>query len=203
MDNSLLIFSLLVFCSVVTKLTVTKVYPFFKPLPILMILLLAFLRPVFPDKLWLAAVLFGLIGDLWLLSEKGFIPGLLSFLLGHIFYVFAFAARTDGINFPWVYVALSVTVSLFAFIYLAQNLVKARKKRYILPILFYITVTALLLIFALRSAAVLAIVGAVFFALSDFLLAFDKFIRRTWYVQATVSVTYYAAQWLLALYFTR
>lgn len=202
MDNRIIIFAVLVTAAVITKLAAPRAYAFLKPLPLIFILALAFLKPAFPPTLWLAAVLFGLIGDIWLLSEKGFLPGLLSFLLGHIFYIFAFEQQTAGRPFS-VAGSLAVTsISALAFAYLAQHLARARRKKYILPVFFYITVTAILLLISLRNpAAPYAIAGVFFFAASDFLLAFNKFVRPTWYVQAAVSVTYFAAQWLLAVHF--
>lgn len=204
MDNRLIIFVALVLAAVVSKLFSPRIYAIAKPLPLLFILALAFLKPVFPPSLWLAAVLCGLAGDIWLLSARGFIPGLLSFLLGHIFYIFAFERQlpTQGNNLITVFAVASI--SALAFFYLAQHLFRARNRMFILPIFFYIGVTALLLLSALKNPLFsYAALGAVLFAASDFLLAFNKFIRPTLYVQAAVSLTYYAAQWLLAVHFSR
>ncbi len=204
MDNRLIIFVALVLAAVVSKLFSPRIYAIAKPLPLLFILALAFLKPVFPPPLWLGAVLCGLAGDIWLLSARGFIPGLLSFLLGHIFYIFAFERQlpTQGNNLITVFAVASI--SALAFFYLAQHLFRARNRMFILPIFFYIGVTALLLLSALKNPLFsYAALGAVLFAASDFLLAFNKFIRPTLYVQAAVSLTYYAAQWLLAVHFSR
>ena len=202
MDNRLIIFSSLVAAAVVAKLFAPLVYAFLKPLPLLFILALAFLKPVFPPGLWLAAVLCGLAGDLWLLSARGFIPGLLSFLLGHVFYIFAFARQRPGDTDAPVIVFAVASVSVLAFGYFAQHLFRARNRKFILPVFFYIAVTALFLLAALKNPLIsYAAIGAILFAMSDFLLAFNKFIRPTVYVQAAVSLTYYAAQWLLALHF--
>lgn len=202
MDNRLIIFATLVAAVVVAKLLSPRIYGFLKPLPLLFILASAFLKPVFPPSLWLAALLFGLVGDIWLLSEKGFIPGLLSFLLGHIFYVFAFERQLPGLTNATVVSFTVIFISTLAFAYFAQHLFRARRRIFILPIFFYIAVTALLLLSAFKNPLFShAALGAILFAASDFLLAFNKFIRPTVYAQAAVSVTYYAAQWLLAVHF--
>lgn len=203
MDNRLIIFAALVAIAVVTKLFSPRIYAVAKPLPLVFILVLAFLKPVFPPSLWLAAVLCGLAGDIWLLSARGFIPGLLSFLLGHIFYIFAFERQLPAQGNNLVTVFAVASVSTLAFFYFAQHLFRARNRKFILPIFFYIGVTALFLLAALKNPLFShAALGAILFAASDFLLAFNKFIRPTVYVQAAVSLTYYAAQWLLAVHFS-
>ena len=202
MENRLVIFAALVAAAVVSKLFIPRLYAIFKPLPLVFILVLALLRPALPPGIWLAALLCGLAGDLWLLSARGFIPGLLSFLLGHIFYIFAFERQAAGAAHSQVVLMVVATVSTLAFGYFAQHLVRARNRKFILPIFFYIAATAILLLFALKNPLFSAAAsGAILFALSDFLLAFNKFIRPTVYVQAAVSLTYYAAQWLLAAHF--
>jgi energy-coupling factor transporter transmembrane protein EcfT len=82
MDYRLLIFAILVALAIAAKLGSRRLYVFAKPLPILFIIFLAFINPHVPPGLWLAAIGFGLAGDLLLLSEKGFLPGLLSFFSG-------------------------------------------------------------------------------------------------------------------------
>ena len=202
MDNRLIVFATLVFAAVVAKLVSPRIYAVLKPLPLVFLLVLAFLKPVFPPALWLAALLCGLAGDLWLLSARGFIPGLISFLLGHIFYIFALERQSAVPGVSVVTVFAVASVSTLAFAYFAQHLFRARNRMFILPIFLYIGVTALLLLSALKNPLFSgAALGAILFAASDFLLAFNKFIRPTLYVQVVVLLTYYAAQWLLAVHF--
>jgi len=201
MDYRLLIFAILVALAVAAKLGSRRLYVFAKPMPIVFILFLAFINPHAVPGLWLAAIGFGLAGDLLLLSEKGFLPGLLSFLLGHIYYIFAFyRGGADGISLP---VALGVaSVCIAAFAYLTRHLVAGRRKKYILPVFMYIAVTGILIGVSLKYPIVsFALPGTILFGLSDFLLAFNKFVRPSWYAQASVSLTYFAAQWLLARHF--
>jgi uncharacterized membrane protein YhhN len=200
-DYRLLIFAALVALAIAAKLGSRRLYAFAKPMPLVFILFLAFINPHVVPGLWLAAIGFGLAGDLLLLSEKGFLPGLLSFLLGHIYYIFAFYRAGAG-DVP-LYVALGVVLTcLTAFAYLARHLVAGRRKKYILPVFMYIAVTGMLIAVSLKYPIVsFAVPGTVLFGLSDFLLAFNKFVRPSWYAQASVSLTYFAAQWLLARHF--
>jgi uncharacterized membrane protein YhhN len=49
-------------------------------------------------RLWInAGLVLGLAGDILLLrGERGFLPGLISFLLGHLAYIFAFSTGMAG-----------------------------------------------------------------------------------------------------------
>lgn len=202
MEPRLLIFAALVVAAIATKLFSPRAYVICKPLPIIFILLLAFLKTAQPSGIWYAALLAGLAGDLWLLSQRGFIPGLLSFLLGHVLYIFAFFRSSGGMQPGITAIVGVVSVSTGAFLFLAQRLLRGRNGKYVLPVFLYIVVTALMMLAALSSpGAITGVFGTFFFALSDFLLTFDKFVRPSWYVRAAVSVTYYTAQWLLALHF--
>lgn len=201
MQNQLIIFAALVALAVVTKLLARRVYVFTKALPIIFILFLAFLKPGSPPAIWLVGLFFGLSGDLFLLSRRGFLPGLLSFLLGHIFYIAAYTQAQPAA--PGVGLMLAVALSALAlYAYLARLLVASRQKKYLLPVLLYVAVTAILLTKAIQSGILYpSVLGAALFALSDFLLALNRFSRPTWYVEAGVSLTYYLAQWLLAAHF--
>ena len=75
MEIRLIIFIALAAAAILTKLLWPRAYTVSKPLPILFILALAFLKPGRVDTLWLAALSFGLAGDLLLLSGRGFVPG--------------------------------------------------------------------------------------------------------------------------------
>jgi uncharacterized membrane protein YhhN len=201
MQNQLIIFAALVALAVVTKLLARRVYVFTKALPIIFILFLAFLKPGSPPAIWLVGLFFGLCGDLFLLSRRGFLPGLLSSLLGHIFYIAAYTQAQPAA--PGVGLMLAVALSALAlYAYLARLLVASRQKKYLLPVLLYVAVTAILLTKAIQSGILYpSVLGAALFALSDFLLALNRFSRPTWYVEAGVSLTYYLAQWLLAAHF--
>lgn len=197
MEIRLVIFIFLSVAALASKLFFRRAYAWLKPLPLIFIIALAFIKPAHPDVLWLAAISFGLLGDLFLLRPSGFVPGLLCFLLGHLAYFVALGVTPPASALVGVG-ALAVGV----YLYLARHLIAGRQKKYLLPVLAYIIVSATLvstaLFFQLRSFAV---IGAVSFAFSDFLLAYNKFVRQNPYVDAGVSITYFAAQWLLALHF--
>ncbi|HRP68801.1 MAG TPA: lysoplasmalogenase [Turneriella sp.] len=202
MEVRLLIFVSLVLTAVLAKFFWRQGYVFLKLLPLLFIITHAFLFSPRVDILWFAAISLGLAGDVLLLKEKWFVPGLLSFLLGHIFYIFAFNHESQQ-GFQPTLVLFWVALFIIAVCgYFTRHLIQSRQKKYILPVILYVLVSgaffASTLHNPLRSTAVL---GAFLFCFSDFLLGFHKFVRPMWYVQALVSLTYFAGQWLLAHHF--
>jgi alkenylglycerophosphocholine hydrolase len=202
MEIRLIIFCSLAAAAVLTKLLWPRAYTVFKLLPLLFILALAFLKPQRVDTLWLAAISFGLAGDAILLSDKGFVPGLLSFLIGHVFYIFAFAREGGGLYYtpPLILGVGSIVIGVSA--YFTRHLLQSRQRKYILPVIIYTFISGLFVMNAFRYPLLSpAVWAAVSFGFSDFLLAFNKFVRPSWYVQAGVSLTYYGAQWLLAVHF--
>jgi len=197
MDIRLIIFISLAATALASKLFFYRAYKFTKPLPILFIIALAFLKEGKVDAIWFLAITAGLLGDILLLGEGKFVLGLLAFLVGHIAYIFAFNTQ---IRAPLVLAVGAPAAGIYW--YLARHLIGSRQKMYLVPVFCYVAVTAVLLMSSLSGAKIaLGAYGALSFALSDFLLAFDKFVRQNMYADAGVSITYYAAQWLLALHF--
>jgi len=202
MDNRLAIFAVLTVAATASKIFFPRAYVVTKPLPLLFIIVLAFLHPTALDQLWFAAIFFGLMGDMLLLYESKFVLGLLSFLLGHIFYIWAFHRDASGAAISPALLLGVAAVGVGALVYLVRHLVAGRKKKYIIPVILYIAVTCTLVAYALRYPLLsTAALGALLFAFSDFLLAFGRFVRRIVFVEAMVLLTYFSAQWLLARHF--
>ena len=98
----------------------------FKPLTMVFILLIA-AQAGRPDALHykvaiIAGLLFSLAGDIFLmLPSDRFIPGLVSFLVAHLFYIAAFTAGT-GFGFSWRLLAPCVICGILIFGILAPHL---------------------------------------------------------------------------------
>ena len=152
---------------------------------------------------WLvcAGLLCSLGGDVWLLFPRGFVAGLLHFLVAHLLYIAAFAPGTPWSASAGVLLAPFVLVCVAMLGYLWPHLGRDR-----LPVTVYVTVIAVMgWRAAMRATAAptasgeLALAGALLFMLSDGLLATDRFARRLPAADAAVMTTYYAAQTLIAL----
>lgn len=175
----------------------------FKPLTTLLIIAYAWprgsARPVV--RRWvLAGLLLSLCGDVALMwPERGFLPGLVSFLLAHLAYLRAFTR--DGVPLaarPLPFVLYGV---LAAFI--LWQLWPGVPAGLRLPVLAYVTCLASMAAQAAvlglqsRGGAVLALGGALFLG-SDALLATNRFATALPLSGLWILATYWLAQWCIA-----
>lgn len=179
-----------------------------KPLVIIALVASLLLQPIgFFEVFWfILALVFSLIGDIWLLAPpRFFMAGLASFLLTHICYVI-------GINYElppatWQIFSLAgafVLLGIFVYPILFRGVKKqpgAHKLQgatliyYIILSLMAFSATSTLLRPGWeRQAAVCVAIGGLFFFFSDFLLAYDRFIRPVKYGRLFVHITYHLGQ---------
>lgn len=179
-----------------------------KPGTTIAILLLA-AAPLFsesaPTGFYLLLILLGLLfslgGDIGLMfGKRGFILGLVSFLLGHVLYAVAFFPETELANNGLV-IGL---IGLYSIGYMAFLLPYAGRLK--LPVVGYFIAISAMVWFAINrwqelgsDAALVASVGAVLFAVSDSILAINRFVRPFHVAQALILGTYYLGQTLIAL----
>ncbi|WP_341921168.1 lysoplasmalogenase family protein [Polaromonas sp. YR568] len=151
------------------------------------------------DLYLLAGLAFSLAGDCFLMFQGFFIPGLLSFLVAHLFYIALFKQGQ-----PWfpsrraLAATLGVGVLMYAFLFNGLNPMLR------FAVAAYVIVIALMAAQAIGRAAVLrdraslgVAIGAGFFMLSDALLATNKFAQPLLMAQLWVLGTYYIAQVLI------
>lgn len=179
----------------------------FKPLATVLILGMAFAnwrhsRGSYSYSLWIAiGLLFSSVGDVFLLwPSLYFIHGLAAFLLTHLAYLIAF---TRDARFParvWIWILyLAIAATLYALLY--PNLPVPLK----LPVALYSALLSSMAAQAMGRFLVVktkpaqsAAIGAVFFMLSDFLLAFDRFHTLILLAPVRILIPYYLGQWLIA-----
>lgn len=151
----------------------------------------------------LAAALGGsLAGDVFLMFPGFFIPGLVSFLVAHLFYVALFKSGQAWFAHRGALAAtLGIGMAMYAFLW-AGGLPPALRA----PVAAYVLVIALMAAQAIGRAttlrdapSLLVAVGAGFFMLSDSLLATNRFVTPLPMAQVWVLSTYYAAQVLIVL----
>ncbi len=162
----------------------------------------------------------GLAGDIFLmLSPRWFLAGLASFLVGHLFYIgligrqIITATREFGLNHYavwWVVLIIIIWAVMLRFFYriVIPEAPRLKMLRYfwvlvqvyawILGILVMVSFL-LVTIPANYSPAMLFLpAGALLFFISDSLLAYDRFTRKTPAIRLWVMVTYHLAQFGLA-----
>jgi uncharacterized membrane protein YhhN len=145
---------------------------------------------------FVAALVFCLAGDVLLMLPRDlFIAGLSAFLLGHICYIVGF--WTDAPT------ALAFIVSC-ALVVVAVGPVAVRilgalaAHRELRPaVAAYMVVISVMVASALATGIVLAAAGAVLFAMSDSLIAWDRFVRPLAWSGVAIMVTYHVGQALL------
>jgi uncharacterized membrane protein YhhN len=160
-------------------------------------------------RVFLAALFFSWLGDVFLLFEdRGgiyFILGLSAFLTAHVLYIIYFSIiQSDSTSFfrkrPVMF--LAVVAYVIELLYLLWPQLGQMK----LPVFIYALAIGSMLTVALwqygklpRSTALLFIIGAMLFVLSDSVLALNRFYKPRPYSGILVMSTYVAAQVFLTL----
>ena len=147
----------------------------------------------------LVALTFGLVGDVFLLGESDtrFRLGLAAFLIGHLAYVASFIQvgldpqSWNYVSFLVLGACLLATRQVAASTYLRGGLALAA------PVGIYTVVIGAMVIYAFTTGVPLIAVGATVFAVSDTVLARDRFVRPWEGAQLLVIVTYHVGQALI------
>jgi uncharacterized membrane protein YhhN len=176
----------------------------FKPITMLLILLIALSGLRAQVSVRGSAIIVGLAfclaGDvLLMLPSDRFVPGLASFLVGHLAYIVAFTAD-PGFSFSLRSLLPLAIYGAAIYMLLAPHLGKMW-----LPVLAYVVV---ILIMAWQAwerwnrvgsdGDLLALLGAALFILSDSVLALDRFRAKFKSARFLNLTSYFCAQWLIA-----
>ena len=147
-------------------------------------------------RAWVVVALaFSLAGDVFLmLPQDLFVPGLASFLVGHIAYVVALTR--DGGSAGAVVVAALVTAVVLAVV--ARPILRAVWRgddpALRVPVVLYMAAIGAMATTALATGRPLAIVGAALFVASDATIAWNRFVRPLAWAPLFIIVTYHLAQ---------
>ena len=185
------------------------VHFFVKPLliPVLMVLLVYSKVNSAGKGLLLIGLFFSFLGDVFLLYEyknsMSFIFGLASFLITHIYYIIYFlkikSVQTSLLRQqPWLAALVAAYgCSLVMLLYPGLGDLK-------IPVIVYAAVICCMLLCSLhvfyktgRPANVYFITGALFFVISDSLLAVNKFLNPFPIAGVLIMFTYCAAQFFI------
>lgn len=171
----------------------------FKLIPMLLLIGLAFSTKL-PERApyyWLITIglIFCAIGDYTL---QWFIVGLSFFLIGHVFYIFAF--RSTNVSSTPLYVKILLgAYGLFMLIWIAGSVFKSGDTILAIAVVAYMLVILTMGWTAFRTGSSLAIAGALLFITSDSILAINKFMFAVPYSHELIMFTYYGAQFLFML----
>ena len=126
-----------------------------------------------------------------------FMAGLVTFFIGHIFYILAFRSASRKPVPIWVG-ALLVLYGVVMAVVVAGSQFSIGEFTLGIAIIAYIFIILLMSWMAIRTRLKLAIFGALLFMLSDSVLAIDRFVNEIPNRDALVMITYYGAQVLIA-----
>jgi uncharacterized membrane protein YhhN len=158
------------------------------------------------SPIFVLALVACLCGDVFLMSPDYFIPGLVSFLIGHVLYIFTYRQhQTEGdvdslrglqrvrLAFPIILAGTGLVVVLYPVLGNMQ-----------IPVIIYASVITVMTLTALfrygRTSARsfwLVFGGAVLFMMSDSILAINKFLAPVNNSGLLIMTTYMAAQFLI------
>ncbi len=180
--------------SFVTKALLTPI--------LLMIYLAGNKEPEFPVIL---ALFFCFLGDVLLEYPRFFIPGLLTFLVGHVFYGISFLSDIGvGYPLPWWLFLFAILYVTYGIIFCTKLSISDKKKK--LAVSVYCGIILLVSFLSLlRAGSVteysfwMVLVGTLLFITSDSILAYNRFQKRTHYGTIWVMATYGAAQLIIIL----
>lgn len=150
---------------------------------------------------WVAALVCSLAGDVFLMLPGRFVPGLASFLLGHLAYVAGFWLGPLGGVGP-VELAVALAVPALGVALLGPRILagaRGHDRRLGVPVAAYFAAIGAMVVSALLTREPWAIAGALLFFASDSMIGFRNFVaERPWHDLAIIT-TYHIGQGLLVL----
>jgi len=184
-----------------------------KPGTLILVIIMALLlmRDATNERLALFFVVglcFSLVGDVFLMLPYGrfFIPGLIAFLIAHIFYIIGLNPTLPPPGSVIILIVMA-GVSATIYTYVAAALRQKGRPKMQIPVAAYVTIISLTCFSAWATlfrpawpvaARVTAILGATLFLASDTMLAWNEFIAPSQVRGVLVMVTYHLAQFALA-----
>jgi len=153
----------------------------------------------------LTGLIFCAGGDLFLaLPQKSmFMTGLVSFLIGHVFYIAAFFHAAQLNMWTWIGTALAVIASGWVYVWLKPHLGKMN-----LPVIIYILVITAMVSGAFSilgdlrinlAGRILVFAGALLFYISDIFVARHRFLKKEFLNRLIGLPLYFTGQFILAL----
>ncbi len=182
----------------------TKMYSVFKPLTTILIIIIGLI--IFQNQrsnysiIIITALIFSLIGDVFLINKKYFLHGLSSFLFAHICFTIGF---TSIFGFNWNVIPLIVLVGVGGTYY---NFLRKDLKKYSIPVLVYITVIVVMnwqaigLIIIKHDLIFISIaIASILFSFSDSIIAYNKFKKPFKIAEILILSTYWISIYIFTI----
>ncbi len=169
-----------------------------KPLTLILLIGSAVaLDPVDPAvRTWfVVALVLCLAGDVFLMLPKDlFVPGLASFLLGHVAYVVGM--HVDGVDGPRFLIGIVVVMLALSVLgtLILRGVRAGTEPKLAGPVVAYMFVISAMVASAIGVGHLTGIAGALLFYVSDALIAWNRFKEETPHSRLSIMVTYHLAQ---------
>ncbi len=153
---------------------------------------------------FVAALVFSLLGDVFLmLPSDQFVPGLASFLLGHIAYVVGLNINGGSLGALALAAVAVAIVDVFVGRPILWAVWRGDDPSLRAPVWAYLFVINAMVVSALATGRPLAIGGAALFFASDATIAWNRFLRPLRWAPVFIMVTYHLGQAGLVLSLAR
>lgn len=182
----------------------SKIFSFFKPLTTIFIILIALI--VFKktsstySAAMIVALIFALVGDVFLINSKYFLQGLSSFLIAHIVFIVGF---TSLYGFSWHLIPLVLLVIIVGGYY---SFLRKVLGSYSIPVLIYITVIAVMnwqaigLVINNGKPVFFGIaIASLLFTVSDSIIAYSEFKKPFNSAEALILSTYWVSIFIFTI----
>jgi uncharacterized membrane protein YhhN len=149
-------------------------------------------------------LIFCLGGDVFLAlpQTKAFMLGLVSFLVGHVFYVVGFFSVAGFSAWTWVSLVLTGAMSCLVYLWLRTHLGKMKGPVMVYMVVITVMVSAASTVLGVGgldlSGRAMVLSGAVAFYFSDVFVARDRFVKNEFINRLIGLPMYYAGQFLIA-----
>lgn len=138
------------------------------------------------------ALLLGTAGDAFMAGgskKRNFYAGMFSFFVGHLAYITYFALHLQS----WGYFLFAMLALAFPLYKIILSFFPSQETPFLS---IYAAILFILFAFCASALSLIAMAGAIFFAISDYLIAMGTIEKRT-FSNATIMATYALAQLLL------
>jgi alkenylglycerophosphocholine hydrolase len=165
-----------------------------KPIPLLILIFLVKWKSPY-NMLIGSGLIFSLAGDVLLESFRLFVPGLVAFLIAHVFYTAAFIKKSSRTSLLSSLPFLAFAVGMFLFL-------RPHLGEMILPVAIYIVIISVMFWRSLEQKHIgkegkYAFLGAALFTLSDSILAINRFYEPVYLSGLWIMASYWGAQFLI------
>ena len=179
-------------------------------MPLLFLIYISLTNEKNRSKLLIYGIIFGWFGDIFMLAPSSspiIICGILSFLIGHLFYIIKTMKNSSmkvyqkNIHYIFLILILFSYISYFILSYVKEGFIKGK---ILIPGIFYLAIIGIFnvsclfnLITNFNISNLQICIGAILFWISDFILVRMMFYELLYYYHFIVMTTYMLAQTLI------